>query len=49
LYDKLKKKRLKTKTLMVKAYSNFEGFPTPAENPNYYKILANIGGIKNLL
>ena len=33
----------KTGTLMVHVYSNLKGFPTPAEQPNYYKMLANIG------
>lgn len=30
-------------TLMVQVYSNLERFPTPTEQPNYYKMLANIG------
>lgn len=29
--------------LMVEVYSQLEGFPTPAEQPNYYNMLANIG------
>lgn len=29
--------------LMVQAYSQLEGFPKPAEQPNYYHMLANIG------
>ncbi|MBC8047366.1 MAG: GNAT family N-acetyltransferase [Fimbriimonadaceae bacterium] len=29
--------------LMVKVYSQLEGFPKPTEQPNYYKMLANIG------
>jgi GNAT superfamily N-acetyltransferase len=29
--------------LMVAGYSQLEGFPTPAEQPNYYNMLANIG------
>lgn len=30
-------------TLMVEVYSGLEGFPTPAEQPRYYELLANIG------
>jgi len=29
--------------LMVEVYSQLEGFPNPSEQPNYYKMLANIG------
>ena len=29
--------------LMVQVYSQLEGFPTELEQPNYYKMLANIG------
>ena len=29
--------------LMVRVYSSLEGFPTPAEQPKYYELLANIG------
>lgn len=29
--------------LMVKVYSQLEGFPKESEQPNYYKMLANIG------
>jgi GNAT superfamily N-acetyltransferase len=29
--------------LMVKVYSQLEGFPKPAEQPAYYEMLANIG------
>lgn len=29
--------------LMVEVYSQLEGFPKPSEQPNYYKMLANIG------
>jgi len=28
--------------LMVNVYSQLEGFPTKKEQPNYYKMLANI-------
>jgi GNAT superfamily N-acetyltransferase len=31
--------------LMVEVYSNIEGFPTPAELPDYYEMLANIGSL----
>ncbi len=31
--------------LMVKVYSQLEGFPKPNEQPNYYKMLANIGSL----
>lgn len=29
--------------LMVDVYSRLDGFPTPAEQPRYYEMLANIG------
>lgn len=29
--------------LMVRVYSQLEGFPKEAEQPNYYKMLANVG------
>lgn len=29
--------------LMVGVYSGLEGFPSPAEQPGYYEMLANIG------
>jgi ribosomal protein S18 acetylase RimI-like enzyme len=29
--------------LMVEVYSGLAGFPTPAEQPRYYELLANIG------
>jgi ribosomal protein S18 acetylase RimI-like enzyme len=29
--------------LLVEVYSRLEGFPTPAEQPGYYEMLANIG------
>ena len=29
--------------LMVEVYSRLEGFPTPAEQPQYYELLANVG------
>ena len=31
--------------LMVDVYSQLEGFPTKAEQPKYYKMLANIGSL----
>ncbi len=31
--------------LMVNVYSQLEGFPKPDEQPNYYKLLANIGSL----
>ncbi len=31
--------------LMVNVYSQLEGFPKKNEQPNYYKILANIGSL----
>lgn len=30
-------------TLMVSVYAQLEGFPAPAEQPDYYRMLANIG------
>jgi GNAT superfamily N-acetyltransferase len=33
--------------LMVQAYSQLEGFPKEDEQPNYYKMLANIGELTN--
>ncbi|MGH1366191.1 MAG: GNAT family N-acetyltransferase [Calditrichia bacterium] len=33
--------------LMVRVYSVLEGFPTPEEQPAYYKLLANIGSLTN--
>ncbi len=33
--------------LMVRAYSQLEGFPKESEQPNYYKMLANIGELTN--
>lgn len=29
--------------LLVNAYSQLDGFPSPAEQPDYYKTLANVG------
>ncbi|ASS48643.1 MAG: GNAT family N-acetyltransferase [Candidatus Fluviicola riflensis] len=31
--------------LLVDVYSQLEGFPKPAEQPNYYQLLANIGDL----
>src|SRR5688572_26164827 len=31
--------------LLVKVYSQLDGFPKPSEQPNYYKILANVGDL----
>jgi len=31
--------------LMVAVYSQLEGFPSPEEQPGYYKLLANIGSL----
>jgi GNAT superfamily N-acetyltransferase len=31
--------------LMVKVYSQLEGFPKEKDQPEYYKLLANIGGL----
>lgn len=33
--------------LMVQVYSHLEGFPKASEQPNYYKMLANIGDLTN--
>lgn len=33
--------------LMIQVYSQLEGFPKEAEQPNYYKMLANIGEFTN--
>jgi len=33
--------------LMVQVYSQLEGFPKESEQPNYYKMLANIGELTN--
>jgi GNAT superfamily N-acetyltransferase len=33
--------------LMVQVYSQLEGFPKEAEQPNYYKMLANVGELTN--
>lgn len=33
--------------LMVRVYSQLEGFPNENEQPNYYKMLANIGDLTN--
>jgi GNAT superfamily N-acetyltransferase len=33
--------------LMVRVYSQLEGFPKESEQPNYYKMLANIGDLTN--
>ncbi|MES1213877.1 MAG: GNAT family N-acetyltransferase [Bacteroidota bacterium] len=33
--------------LMVDVYSQLDGFPKPAEQPSYYKMLANIGDLTN--
>jgi GNAT superfamily N-acetyltransferase len=33
--------------LMVQVYSQLEGFPTELEQPNYYKMIANIGELTN--
>ena len=32
---------------MVEVYSNIEGFPAPAELPDYYKMLANAGRLND--
>lgn len=29
--------------LLTEVYANLEGFPTPAEQPRYYEMLANVG------
>lgn len=31
--------------LMIAAYSQLKGFPTPEEQPNYYQMLANVGAL----
>ena len=31
--------------LMVKVYAQLEGFPSPDEQPNYYKMLADVGSL----
>ncbi len=36
-----------TGALMVRVYSQLEGFPKPAEQPDYYKMLANVGDLTN--
>jgi GNAT superfamily N-acetyltransferase len=36
-----------TGNLMVQVYSQLEGFPKESEQPNYYKMLANIGELTN--
>jgi GNAT superfamily N-acetyltransferase len=33
--------------LMVQVYSQLEGFPKESEQPNYYKMLANVGELTN--
>jgi ribosomal protein S18 acetylase RimI-like enzyme len=33
--------------IMIDAYSNLDGFPAPAEMPDYYKMLANIGSFNS--
>ncbi|ESU24929.1 N-acetyltransferase GCN5 [Flavobacterium enshiense DK69] len=33
--------------MMVQVYSQLEGFPKESEQPNYYKMLANIGDLTN--
>ena len=33
--------------LMVRVYSQLEGFPKESEQPNYYKMLANVGEFTN--
>ena len=33
--------------LMVQVYSHLEGFPKESEQPNYYRMLANIGDLTN--
>ena len=34
-------------SFMGEVYSQLEGFPKEAEQPNYYKMLANIGELSN--
>src|SRR5690349_3053820 len=36
-----------TGKLMVSVYSQLEGFPKESEQPNYYKMLANVGELTN--
>ena len=31
--------------LLVRVYSGLDGFPKPNEQPNYYKMMSNIGGM----
>jgi GNAT superfamily N-acetyltransferase len=31
--------------LLVEVYSNLDGFPKPGEQPNYYKMLADVGSL----
>ena len=33
--------------LMVQVYSQLDGFPKESEQPNYYKMLANVGDLTN--
>lgn len=33
--------------LLIRVYSQLEGFPKESEQPNYYKMLANIGDFTN--
>jgi GNAT superfamily N-acetyltransferase len=33
--------------LMVTVYSQLDGFPKPAEQPNYYKLLESVGDLTN--
>ena len=33
--------------LMVQVYSQLEGFPKESEQPDYYKMLANVGELTN--
>jgi GNAT superfamily N-acetyltransferase len=33
--------------LMVQVYSQLEGFPKESDQPNYYKMLANVGALAN--
>jgi ribosomal protein S18 acetylase RimI-like enzyme len=33
--------------LMVQVYSQLSGFPTETEQPNYYKMLSNVGDLTN--
>ena len=34
-------------SLMIQVYSQLEGFPKESEQPNYYKMLANVGELTN--